>query len=78
MSHKALLQDQFLNEVRKSKMVVSIFLVNGVKLQGIVTSFDSFCVLLRSNNQHQLIYKSAISTVAPSGLVSLSQEEESE
>lgn len=65
MSDRALLQDQFLNHLRKNKTQLSLFLVNGVKLQGIVTGFDPFCLLLKSGTQQQLIYKSAISTIAP-------------
>ena len=56
------LQDTFLNSVRKTKTPLTIFLVNGVKLQGIVTWFDNFCVLLRRDGQSQLVYKHAIST----------------
>lgn len=65
------LQDAFLNNVRKSKISVTIFLINGVKLQGVITWFDSFCVLLRRDGQSQLVYKSAISTIMPSQPVSL-------
>ncbi|MEE9140334.1 MAG: RNA chaperone Hfq [Alphaproteobacteria bacterium] len=59
------IQDVFLNYIRKNKTAVTIFLVNGVKLQGIITAFDSFCVLLRRDAQSQLVYKHAISTVMP-------------
>ena len=59
------LQDTFLNAVRKSKTPLTIFLINGVKLQGIVTWFDNFCVLLRRDGQSQLVYKHAISTIMP-------------
>ena len=59
------LQDTFLNHVRKTKTSVTIFLVNGVKLQGFVTWFDNFCVLLRRDGQSQLVYKHAISTIMP-------------
>lgn len=59
------LQDVFLNNVRKNKLPVTIFLVNGVKLQGVITWFDNFCVLLRRDNHSQLVYKHAISTVMP-------------
>ena len=59
------LQDVFLNHVRKGKMPVTIFLVNGVKLQGIITWFDNFCVLLKRDDHSQLVYKHAISTVMP-------------
>lgn len=60
------LQDLFLNAVRKQKISLTIFLVNGVKLTGIVTSFDQFCVLLRRDGHSQLVYKHAISTIMPS------------
>ena len=59
-------QDIFLNNIRKNKTPVTIFLMNGVKLQGIVTWFDSFTVLLRRDAHAQLVYKHAISTVMPS------------
>ncbi|MYJ72184.1 MAG: RNA chaperone Hfq [Rhodospirillaceae bacterium] len=59
------LQDVFLNNIRKNKTPVTVFLVNGVKLQGIVTWFDNFCVLLRRDQHSQLVYKHAISTVMP-------------
>mgnify|MGYP003636184843 CR=1 FL=1 len=59
------LQDIFLNSVRKQKMSLTIFLINGVKLTGVVTSFDNFCVLLRRDGHSQLVYKHAISTIMP-------------
>lgn len=65
------LQDVFLNHVRKQKTAVTVFLVNGVKLQGIITWFDNFCVLLRRDGHSQLVYKHAISTVMPVTPVSL-------
>jgi len=65
------LQDVFLNHVRKQKTPVTVFLVNGVKLQGIITWFDNFCVLLRRDGHSQLVYKHAISTVMPVTPVSL-------
>ena len=68
------LQDQFLNHIRKQKTPVTVFLVNGVKLQGIVTWFDNFCVLLRRDGQSQLVYKHAISTVMPLGPIQLQDE----
>ncbi len=68
------LQDTFLNAVRKSKSAVTIFLVNGVKLQGNITWFDNFCVLLRRDGQAQLVYKHAISTVMPLGPIQLQEE----
>ncbi|HKX78750.1 MAG TPA: RNA chaperone Hfq [Novosphingobium sp.] len=60
------LQDQFLNLLRKGKVPVTMFLVKGVKLQGIVTWFDNFSILLRRDGQSQLVYKHAISTIMPS------------
>jgi host factor-I protein len=65
------LQDTFLNHVRKNKTPLTIFLVNGVKLQGIVTWFDNFCVLLRRDGHSQLVYKHAISTVMPNQPIQL-------
>lgn len=70
------LQDIFLNHLRKNKNPVTLFLVNGVKLQGIITWFDSFCVLLRRDAHSQLVYKHAISTVMPINPVSLFEAEE--
>lgn len=70
------LQDVFLNQLRKTKAPVTLFLVNGVKLQGIVTWFDSFSVLLRRDNHSQLVYKHAISTVMPINPIQLFEEEE--
>jgi host factor-I protein len=64
-------QDVFLNHIRKNKTPVTIFLVNGVKLQGIVTWFDNFSVLLRRDGHTQLVYKHAISTVMPAVLIQL-------
>jgi host factor-I protein len=64
-------QDVFLNKIRKEKMTVTVFLVNGVKLQGIVTWFDNFSVLLRRDASVQLVYKHAISTIMPGGPLSL-------
>ena len=64
-------QDVFLNHVRKSKTPVTIFLVNGVKLQGIITWFDNFSVLLRRDGHTQLVYKHAISTVMPGAPIML-------
>ncbi len=65
------LQDTFLNHIRKQKTPVTIFLVNGIKLQGVVTWFDSFCVLLRRDGQSQLVYKHAISTIMPGQQIQL-------
>ncbi len=65
------LQDTFLNHVRKNKIPLTIFLVNGVKLQGVITWFDNFSVLLRRDGQAQLIYKHAISTIMPAQPIDL-------
>jgi host factor-I protein len=70
------LQDAFLNNVRKAKVPVTIFLMNGVKLQGVITWFDNFCVLLRRDGQSQLVYKHAISTVMPSQPITLYEAED--
>lgn len=68
-------QDVFLNYIRKNKTPVTVFLINGVKLQGIVTWFDNFSVLLRRDGHTQLVYKHAISTVMPSVPVQLFEPE---
>src|SRR5947199_9527566 len=65
-------QDVFLNHVRKNKTPVTVFLVNGVKLQGVITWFDNFCLLLRRDAQSQLVYKHAISTIMPCARIQLS------
>ncbi len=70
------LQDKFLNKIRKEKMSVTVFLVNGVKLQGIITWFDNFSMLLRRDSHSQLIYKHAISTIMPASPVRLNDEDE--
>ncbi|PZQ17991.1 MAG: RNA chaperone Hfq [Ancylobacter novellus] len=72
------LQDTFLNNVRKNKIPLTIFLVNGVKLQGVVTWFDNFCVLLRRDGHSQLVYKHAISTVMPGHPIQLFEPEEAD
>ena len=75
---KQSLQDTFLNSVRKTKTPLTIFLVNGVKLQGVVSWFDNFCVLLRRDGQSQLVYKHAISTIMPAQPVQLYEPGEDE
>lgn len=65
------LQDLFLNHLRKNKIPVTMFLVKGVKLQGIVTWFDNFSILLRRDGQSQLVYKHAISTIMPAQQLSV-------
>ncbi|HEY9521445.1 MAG TPA: RNA chaperone Hfq [Methyloceanibacter sp.] len=69
------LQDMFLNSLRRSKAPVTMFLVKGVKLQGIITWFDNFSVLLRRDGHAQLIYKHAISTIMPSQPIDLAEIE---
>lgn len=64
-------QDVFLNHVRKNKTPLTVFLINGVKLQGVVTWFDSFSMLLRRDGHSQLVYKHAISTVMPQSPIQL-------
>ena len=70
------LQDTFLNHVRKNKISLTIFLINGVKLQGVITWFDNFCVLLRRDGQSQLVYKHAISTIMPGAPINLYEGED--
>jgi host factor-I protein len=78
MSNKGqLLQDPFLNALRKEHVPVSIYLVNGIKLQGHIESFDQYVVLLR-NTVTQMVYKHAISTVVPARAVNLNLESEAE
>lgn len=72
------LQDVFLNTVRKEKAPVTVFLVNGVKLQGVITWFDSFSILLKRDNLGQLVYKHAISTIMPAQPVQLYEGEDGE
>jgi host factor-I protein len=72
------LQDTFLNHVRRNKTPLTIFLINGVKLQGIVTWFDNFCVLLRRDGHSQLVYKHAISTIMPGAPVHLMDSDQAE
>ncbi|MEO1467639.1 MAG: RNA chaperone Hfq [Pseudomonadota bacterium] len=76
--NKQNLQDVFLNHIRKQKIPVTVFLVNGVKLQGVITWFDNFCVLLRRDGQSQLVYKHAISTVMPAQPFSLYEQDQAE
>lgn len=73
MSKGQSLQDPFLNALRKDRIPVSIYLVNGIKLQGQIESFDQFVILLR-NTVSQMIYKSAVSTVVPSRNVKMPTE----
>ena len=77
-SSQSNLQDSFLNSVRKNKNPVTLFLVNGVKLQGVITWFDNFSVLLRREGTVQLVYKHAISTIMPSLPIDLLGEDSEE
>ena len=70
------LQEVFLNNVRKSHVAVTVFLVNGVKLQGIITWFDNFSILLKRDQHVQLVYKHAISTIMPVSSVQLQEFDE--
>lgn len=77
MSKGQMLQDPFLNALRKERVPVSIYLVNGIKLQGHIESFDQFVVLLK-NSVSQMVYKHAISTVVPTRNVKLAHGAQSE
>ena len=77
-SSQSNLQDTFLNSVRKNRNPVTLFLVNGVKLQGVITWFDNFSVLLRREGTVQLVYKHAISTIMPSLPIDLLGEDSEE
>ena len=70
------LQDQFLNLLRKNKTPVTMFLVNGFQLRGVITGFDCFVVVLDSEGRQQVIYKHAISTIAPARNVTLWEDAE--
>src|ERR1700746_897752 len=72
------LQDTFLNHVRRNKTPLTIFLINGVKLQGIVTWFDNFFVLLRRDGHSHVVYKHAISTIMPGQPIQLAEITEAE
>lgn len=76
MADKQSMQDQFLNVLRKDKAPVTVFLVNGIKLQGIITGFDNFSLTLKRDTQVQLVYKHAISTVMPVGAVKFYEGED--
>ncbi len=77
MSKSQNLQDNFLNILRKEHTPVSIFLVNGIKLQGKIDSFDQYVIMLK-NTVSQMVYKHAISTIVPSKMVRLSSVETDE
>lgn len=71
MSKSPSLQDPFLNALRKERIPVAVYLVNGIKLQGNVDSFDQFVIILRNNSVNQMVYKHAISTIVPARQVRL-------
>ena len=70
------IQDLFLNTVRKAKTPITMYLVNGIKLQGVVSSYDNFCVMVRRDGHMQLVYKHAISTIMPNAAVSFYEPED--
>lgn len=70
------IQDVFLNHVRKNKTHLTVFLTNGIKLQGIVTSFDNFCFILRKGDSPQLIYKHAVASIVPDEPINLREDDE--
>ncbi len=72
------IQDLFLNACRKKRLTVTVFLTSGVKLQGTITSFDNFSLLLRRDAQAQLVYKHSIATIVPSSPITLHEEEAEE
>lgn len=76
MSKPINLQDVFLNQVRKDKITVVIYLTNGFQLKGIVRGFDNFIVILEAEGKQQMIYKHAISTIIPGKEVQLMTEEQ--
>ena len=75
MSKSPSLQDPFLNALRKERIPVAVYLVNGIKLQGNVDSFDQFVIVLRNNSVNQMVYKHAISTIVPARQVRLHNPE---
>lgn len=67
-------QDSFLNDIKEKKIAVTVFLINGVKLQGIITSYDADSLLLRRDGHTQLVYQHAISTIMPNAAVNATEE----
>ncbi|WP_312941176.1 RNA chaperone Hfq [Oscillibacter sp.] len=74
MQNKSNLQDIFLTKARRDRVPVTMFLMNGFQMRGIITGFDSFVVVLDSEGKQQVIYKHAISTIAPVRTVDLNEE----
>ena len=73
MSHNEIYQDQFLNQARKSRMPVTVFLMNGFQMHGVISGYDSFVVILDSEGKQQMIYKHAISTIIPMRPIDLNE-----
>ncbi|MBH0229368.1 RNA chaperone Hfq [Halobacillus yeomjeoni] len=74
MAQSVNIQDTYLNQLRKERMQVTVFLLNGFQLRGVIKAFDNFTVLLETDGKQQLIFKHAISTFAPAKNVSLDKE----
>ncbi|TCT26684.1 RNA-binding protein Hfq [Melghiribacillus thermohalophilus] len=74
MAQSVNIQDQFLNQLRKDRVPVTVFLLNGFQLRGVIKSFDNFTVLLETEGKQQLIFKHAISTFSPAQNVNISQD----
>jgi len=72
MSHKV--QEDFLNDIKSNEIAVTVFLINGVKLQGVITWFDDESILLRRDGHTQLIYKHAVSTIMPNSAIDISAD----
>ncbi len=76
MAQAVNIQDHYLNQLRKERIVVTVFLTNGFQLRGVIKAFDNFTVLLETDGKQQLIYKHAISTFAPSKNITLENNKE--
>ncbi len=76
MIPKNSIQDNFLNQIRKEHILVTIHLTNGFQLRGLIKGFDNFVVLIESDGKQMMIYKHAISTVTPSKIINLSKNDE--
>lgn len=76
MAQSVNIQDHYLNQLRKERIVITVFLTNGFQLRGVIKAFDNFTILLDTDGKQQLIYKHAISTFAPSKNVTLDNKEQ--
>ena len=76
MQNKQNLQDAFLNQARRERMMVTLFLMNGFQLRGVIRGFDAFVVIVDSDGRQQMIYKHAISTVAPARALTFTEGSE--